>query len=78
MQATPDTKTLPNHLRLEKALDQLGEKLGSLDEWMARADSNFVDFQLRWQVCSENITAQLAQVEQDLGAETERPQLRIF
>lgn len=66
-------------IRLEQAVERLDEKLGSLCEWMERTEANLADFQLRWQVCSENISAQMSMVEQELASdEGPSPQLRIF
>ena len=71
----PNTKTI----RLEQAVEQLDEKLGSLCEWMERTEANLTDFQLRWQVCSENISAQMSVVEQELAnEEPPGPQLRLI
>ncbi len=81
-----EPEPLPHSSRdlLVDAVERLDEKLGSLEEWIERTESDLDDFQLRWQVCSENITAQLSQVEQELVQDpsvisaTPRPQLRIF
>ncbi len=71
----PNTETI----RLEQAVEQLDEKLGSLCEWMERTEANLADFRLRWQVCSENISAQMSMVEQELAnEEMTAPQLRLL
>jgi len=71
----PNTETI----RLGHAVEQLDEKLGSLCEWMERTEANLADFQLRWQVCSENISAQMSVVEQELANEEQpTPQLRLL
>lgn len=61
--------------RLEEAVFALDEKMGALDEWLDRVDATFDDFQLRWQVSSDNLSAQLLQVERELA---EPPRLRIY
>lgn len=66
-------------VRLGQAVERLDEKLGSLCEWMERTEANLADFRLRWQVCSENISAQINIVEQELSSsEDPSPKLRIF
>ena len=76
----PEPEPVPAspHSQLVDAVERLDEKLGSLEEWIERTESDLDDFQLRWQVCSENIAAQLTQVEQELVPEPARPQLKIF
>jgi hypothetical protein len=59
-------------------VQQLDQKIGCLDEWMARTSADLDDFQMRWQASSENIAAQLTQVEQELIEQPTRPQLQIF
>ena len=74
-QTHPHSRTLQS--QLVQAVELLDEKLGSLDEWMTRTDADTNDFQTRWQVCSQTITAQLARVEEAVEL-PQRPQLRIF
>ncbi|MFK7820371.1 MAG: hypothetical protein AB8G99_16740 [Planctomycetaceae bacterium] len=76
--SAPELIVPSSQSRLVDAVERLDEKLGSLDEWIARTESNLDDFQVRWQVCSENITAQLCQVEQELVVAPQQPKLRIF
>lgn len=75
----PHSNASNQDARLVDAILQLDQKLGAIESRMAHTESNIEDFQLRWQVCSENITAQLAQVEQELSDEpTRTPRLRLF
>ncbi len=69
--------TPPDAIRLEQAVERLDQKLGSLNQWIERTEANLTDFQLRWQVCSENISAQMMLVERELE-EGSRPKLRVF
>jgi hypothetical protein len=71
LKAAKQSQSLSLHTRLEQAVQQLDQKIGCLDEWMARTSADLDDFQMRWQASSENIAAQL--IEQPT-----RPQLQIF
>lgn len=75
--AATQTQSLNLQSQLVQAVEMLDEKLGSLDDWMAQTNASLDDFQARWQVCSQNITAQLAQVEEAVEV-PQRPHLRIF
>ena len=76
LKAAKQSQSLSLHTRLEQAVQQLDQKIGCLDEWMARTSADLDDFQMRWQASSENIAAQLTQVE--LIEQPTRPQLQIF
>lgn len=67
----------PETHRLEQAIERLDQKLGSLNQWIERTEANLTDFQLRWQVCSQNISEQMMLVERELE-ESSRPKLRVF
>ncbi len=74
----PQSHSTNQDAGLVDAILKLDQKLGAIESRMAHSESNIEDFQLRWQLCSQNITAQLAQVEQELSHEPERPHLRVF
>lgn len=76
--ATPLPHVASPQSRLTKAVEQLDEKLGSMDEWMSRTESDLDHFQARWQSCTQNITAQLARVEEVVTEPQAPPHLRIF